>query len=334
MSKIAYINKDNWSQFSYKFRYLDALASLLHVQTDVDATIEYQDQVYLSYNKDLTNQNKKYVSFIQDTILSNLNNYSKDHVLGIYLTFNMDFIKLVKKTRNHVDEECLDLLVKFIESYNKTNGFIEKNFKKIKSPEELSSSIDNIVDNYKNILGYLLEKNQDYHLNTFLRPLQDSYKLHEFLTQEYMYKNLVVIDNPKGLHADTNIVDFFKSSEYLDKNYVGVSKLCCGYCHKYLEERNYKHRGTHGVCDQEWKMDSPLEEKFKFYTKEILELNQLNPPQQHRRLSFDYFEKDILIGPDQTLCKLKCDLLGSNNYDIADEYGYYVFTDHGYVQIN
>lgn len=185
-------------------------------------------------------------------------------------------------------------MVKFIEIHNKTNGFIEKNFKKIKSPEELSNSIDNIVNNYKNILGYLLEKNQDYHLNTFLRPLQDSYKLHEFLTKEYMYQNLVVIDNPKGLHADTNIVDFFKSSgEYLDKNYVGVSKLCCGYCHKYLEERNYEHRGTHGVCDQEWKMDSPLEEKFKASAKEILELNQLDPPQQHRRLSFDLFEEKI-----------------------------------------
>ena len=72
MSKIAYLNQDNWNNFDYSFRYLDALASLLHVQTDVDATIEYENKIYLSYNSTLTTQNQKCVNFIQN-ILTNLN---------------------------------------------------------------------------------------------------------------------------------------------------------------------------------------------------------------------------------------------------------------------
>ena len=143
----------------------------------------------------------------------------------------------------------------------------------------------------------------------------------------------MVLDNPNNIHADTNIIDYFKSSKYLDKNYVGVSKLCCGYCHKYLEEAGYKHRGTHGVCDEKWKMSSPLEEKFKNSAIKIQEFDQNNQPIQYRKLSYDYFEKDIPFNEEKTLCKLKCDLLGSHNYDVADEYGYYVFTGEGYEQI-
>jgi hypothetical protein len=79
MSKIAYQYQDNWNNFDYNFRYLDALASLLHVQSDVAATIEYENKIYLSYNNKLTTQNKKYVGFIQ-AILTNLNNYSNDHI--------------------------------------------------------------------------------------------------------------------------------------------------------------------------------------------------------------------------------------------------------------
>jgi hypothetical protein len=286
MTKIAYQYQDNWKNFDYGFRYLDALASLLHVQTDVDATIEYEDNVYLSYNSTLTNQNKKYVNFIQN-VLTNLKDYVPDHILGIYLTFNMDFIELVKKTRNHIDGDGRKLIETFVKSYKETNGVLEKNLKHAQKVENLDKFTHDIVLKYKSILLYLSENKFNYHLNTFLRPLQDSYKLYDFLVKSYMYKDLVVLENPNNLHADSNIIDYFKNSKYLDKNYVGVSKLCCGYCHKYLEEAGYKHRGTHGVCDDKWKMNSPLEIKFKSSAKKILEFDQDNPPPQHRRLSFD-----------------------------------------------
>ena len=265
------------------------------MQTDVDATIEYENKVYLSYNSTLTTQNKKYVSFIQ-TILTNLSNYSNDHILGIYLTFNMDFIELAKKTRNHVDESGKKLLENFVKVYKITNGILEKNIKKAQDTESLNDFISDIVSEYKNILLYLLENKLDYHLSTFLRPLQDSYKLYDFLTKEdYIYTDLIVLDNPNNLHADSNIIDYFKSNKYLDKNYVGVSKLCCGYCHKYLEDAGYKHRGTHGVCDEKWKMNSPLEEKFKNSATKIQEFDQNNQPVQYRKLSIDGFEKDIYV---------------------------------------
>lgn len=285
MTKIAYQYQDNWKNFDYSFRYLDALASLLHVQTDVDATIEYEDNVYLSYNSTLTNQNKKYVNFIQN-VLTNLKDYVPEHILGIYLTFNMDFIELVKKTRNHIDGEGRKLIETFVKFYKETNGVLEKNLKHAQKVENLAKFTGDIVLGYKSILSYLSENKLNYHLNTFLRPLQDSYKLYDFLVNN-MYKDLVVLENPNNLHADSNIIDYFKNSKYLDKNYVGVSKLCCGYCHKYLEEAGYKHRGTHGVCDDKWKMNSPLEMKFKSSAEKILEFDQNNPPPQHRRLSFD-----------------------------------------------
>jgi len=295
MSKIAYLNQDNWNNFDYSFRYLDALASLLHVQTDVDATIEYENKIYLSYNSTLTTQNQKCVNFIQN-ILTNLNSYSNDHILGLYLIFNMDFIELAKKTRNHVDESGVDLLENFVTLHSKTKIPLISNIKKINNPEELDKYYTNqIVLSYKNILTYLLENKLDYHLGTFLRPLQDSYKLYNFLTKDYTYTDLIVLENPNNIHADSNIIDYFKSSKYLDKNYVGVSKLCCGYCHKYLEEAGYEHRGTHGVCDEKWKMTSPLEEKFKNSAIKIQEFDQNNQPVQYRKLSSDYFEEEIKV---------------------------------------
>ena len=98
----------------------------------------------------------------------------------------------------------------------------------------------------------------------------------------------------------------------MDKNYIGVSKLCCGYCHKYLEDNHYQHRGTHGVCDDKWSIPwnkvnekSPIENNFKNSVEPIEEFNQLNPPQQHRRLSIDNFEKEININKEDTLWKFK-----------------------------
>jgi hypothetical protein len=232
-----------------------------------------------------------------------------DHILGIYLTFNMDFIELVKKTRNHVDNSGRKLLENFVKVYKITNSVLEKNIKKAQEVESLNNFTSDIFFEYKNILLYLLKNKLNYHLSTFLRPLQDSYKLFDFLIKkDYIATDLIVLDNPNNLHADSNIIDYFKSSKYLDKNYVGVSKLCCGYCHKYLKEARYEHRGTHGVCDEAWKMNSPLEEKFKDSAIKIQEFDQSNQPVQYRKLSIDILEKEILvdfIDKDKTLWDFK-----------------------------
>ena len=319
MSKIAYQHQDNWKNFGYSYRYLDALASLLHVQTDVTAVLEENNVIYLSYNGTLAAQSKKCVSLIQN-LLTNLSNYSNDHILGIYLTLNVDFISLVKKSRNHVDEEGKKLLEEFILGHEKVYGNLNKNINKVKSSnaEDLEKYYTKqMVSNYTNILDYFsITKELNSHLNTFLRPLQDSYKLYYYLRDtNTIFNDLIVLDNPNNIHADTNIVHYFPNSKYLDKNYMGVSKLCCGYCHKYLDENNYQHRGTHGVCDDQWKLPwpkekepSPMELKFKKSVNKIANFDQSNQPIQYRKLSFDSFEENIPISKEKTLWDFKVEL--------------------------
>ena len=342
-SFVAYANRDDWGSFGYSNRYLDAIASLFHVQTDVIASVELDDIIYLSYNADLNKVNKLRASFIRD-IIADIGSYSKDDLLGVYLLFNMDFIDLAKKTRNHVDIGIKDIIESFSRNHEKAKDSLDKNLKKVKSSEELKRYTVDVVLNYKDIIkAFSTDHNLKAHLFTFLRPLQDSYKLYTYLNEDFKYKNIkdvIVLDNPNNIHADSNLAYHFSNGEYLSKNYMGVSKLCCGYCHNYLSKNHYEHRGTHGVCDDKWKMPwpkekeiSPIEPNFKKSVNKIADFDQKNPPPQHRKLSYDFFEKDIQLDEKNTLCKLKCDLLGSHNYDIADEYGYYIFTGDGYIQI-
>ena len=80
--------------------------------------------------------------------------------------------------------------------------------------------------------------------------------------------------------------------------YIGISKLCCGFCYKYLDLQGYDYRGTHGVCDQAWKAskNNSLEKPFKDkFLANAAELENGKEVFQQRRLSFDDFEKDIPI---------------------------------------
>ena len=155
MSKIGYSLEDNYNVFDYSYRYLDAMASLIHIQTDVDAVVEHNNKIYVSYNSTVkkleyyNRENKKisltaekYKSFMLD-LLQNLEQYSKDYLLGIYLSFNVDFLSLVKKSKNHVDGNCFELIQKFLLEHD--------NFYFLNREE----SIPKIVDCYKNILEYL-----------------------------------------------------------------------------------------------------------------------------------------------------------------------------------
>jgi hypothetical protein len=51
--KIAFPKEDNWGNFGYGLRYLDAIASLFHVATPCAAAIEYKGKIYISYNSKL-----------------------------------------------------------------------------------------------------------------------------------------------------------------------------------------------------------------------------------------------------------------------------------------
>lgn len=255
------------------------------------------------------------VSLISN-IIKNTNLHDPEDFLGIYLLFNMDFFSLVSKTRNHVDEKTKDFLENFRSVNKNTKGIIDRNIKKVNSVEELRKYTVDIVEVYKNIINVFSSSDElTVHLESFIRPLQDSYKLYSFLIKDNKYQHIhdvVVLDNPNNVHADSNVAHYFSNGDYLENNYIGVSKLCCGYCHKYLDNNNFLHRGTHGVCDDEWNMPwskkgekAPHDQYFKDSINEIYELDQSNPPKQNRRLSIDNLEKEININKEQTLWQFK-----------------------------
>ena len=95
-----------------------------------------------------------------------------------------------------------------------------------------------------------------------------------------MIEDIIILPNP----AETNIVDNFPNNiELIDKQYIGASRLCCGYCHKYLDDNNYQHRGKHGICDKKWRFPwfnkgekASLEQKIKNSVKSIRDLTSKN----------------------------------------------------------
>ena len=134
-----------------------------------------------------------------------------------------------------------------------------------------------------------------------LRPVQDVEKVLYSMKNGYSIAGYKILDNKEGLHAEYNIKLHFP---FVDKanNYIGVTKLCCGFCHQYLLSKGYKHRGTHGVCDGNWDMlySSPQFEDFKAKVLfKSTRLNRSNQPFEWRRLSTDNFEK-LIAQPEQS----------------------------------
>lgn len=290
MSKISYNFSDNWIDFSYNdARYLDALASLLHVQGDCVAVIKEDDSFYISYNSKNTKLNYKHCNNLTKytKMILNLFNNGKDgnDVLEMYLSFNVDFIDLVKKKMPHVSEDTREQL------------------EEIKSLHKAFEGRVNLEDRpflhkYKELIYNKALSKEDFEL--FLRPLQDSYKLYSVLKEEENLK-FNVVDNVNELHAEYNLSKLFDRVDTLDNNYIGISKLSCGYCHNSLEYSHHEHRGTHGVCDNKWKMSSLIPtfgDKFKSSIPAIKEFNQEELPVQYRKLSMDDFESELKVPRD------------------------------------
>ena len=114
----------------------------------------------------------------------------------------MDFIDLAKKTRNHVSIEAKDIIENFTNDHEKAKDSLDKNLKKVKSSEELERYTIKVVSGYKNIIdAFFTDNHLKGHLITFLRPLQDSYKLYTYLKEDSKYKDIkdvVVLDNQIG----------------------------------------------------------------------------------------------------------------------------------------
>ena len=391
----AFNKVDNWRDFGYSTRILDAFASLFHLKAPVTAVYKFQGKLFLSYNTQAEERIKSQVKLCNIFLKEG----SVNDLLNFYLLMNTDFIDLIVnqckcewqklynkecKTglnfkqfkeqyikENKLLPESLFKLENFIASYKKVSSLSEKPFveliiqknNQIKEANKISNIqakedflkkselsfikeeeklLISVAKDYKNF--YIINDYIDLVLNLgidktefkelLIHPLQDCHKIFYLMKNGYTVDDVVILDNKAGVHADINVVDNFPLIEKFD--YLGVSRLACGYCHEYLDKKGVPHRGSHGIIDPNWKMNlsSPQEEPFKIIVQsKSKKLEKEHEPIQHRRLSYDFFEKDIQLDEKNTLCKLKCDLLGSHNYDVADEYGYYVFTGEGYIQI-
>lgn len=91
------IRRDNWHDFTYDQRYLDALAAIFHVQGKCAAIVPYNDKFYLSYNETSYTIDKKGIKKegsafkIKKLIEENLNLQDIESLLFLYLSYNKNF---------------------------------------------------------------------------------------------------------------------------------------------------------------------------------------------------------------------------------------------------
>ena len=235
-----------------------------------------------------------------------------DDFLAVYLMLNMDFSSLIKLAQKQFikkpeKKECAQALSLLEKVINDATNSLEKALKKGAETEEIfCKNGQEVIKLYKSILTDYNNDVKEY-LDRFLRPIQDSYKLHSYFNDFDNIQDITILPNPHAVHADVNVVACFQNdAKLVDKPYIGVSKLCCGYCHKYLDDYEFLHRGTHGVCDDQWgapwftkEGKSPLEDTFKESVKPEKIFDIKDAPPQHRKLSFDNFEKDIKLSGDK-----------------------------------
>jgi len=310
--KIAFLKEDNWNKFAYDLRYLDAIASFFHFATRCAAAIEYRDKIYISYNS--KSEEKPYSKLLKicDLTLKRVANEkshfekSQDSILGLYL-LNCGFLEFVKEGARICKSQK-------IESADTLQDFEVARRDAMKTLEitgicdiDISSITKKLTDQYFKVLECV---NSDItlsaHKESYFRPLQDSLKLHHCITSGMVpYKEVIILDNPRSLHAEYNISTHFPFIELLDKNYIGVSKLCCGYCHAYLSGAGHEHRGTHGMCDKWIPLPGQGERIKELVDKDTW---QQEKPNQQKRLSWDEFEAEIRVLGTTTLYDYKSSL--------------------------
>jgi len=237
----------------------------------------------------------------------------KNNKIPSFLSQLEDFLSLIKDSKTALQLPINNFCLAKEEKLKEANKIQDKN-KKLLMLENLNNEFDqdkiycleesfqqltenskSVTNTYKGILLNLkIDKTEFKEL--FFRPLQDCYKISYFIQLGYEVNDVIILDNKNSIHADTNVVDHFSLEDSF--GYIGVSRLACGYCHEYLDKKHVPHRGSHGVIDPQWKMNlsGPQEDDFKgsIFSK-AQKLEKGKEPFQHRRLSFDDFEKKIYV---------------------------------------
>ncbi len=176
-----------------------------------------------------------------------------------------------------------------------------------------NDKFERLYNLYKSLIDEVLNSDNSLTqelLGELLRPIQDTtkiiYILQTNINIEHLVNEMEVIPNPDCKHTEYNI--FTEEGNDSKEDYIGVSKLCCGYCHHELGINKINHRGTHGVLDHAWNPQN-----IRNQIDEELTIIEAPATYQHRRLSFDDFEHHInleSIHIDNNLKDYKATVLG------------------------
>jgi hypothetical protein len=324
-SFIVYPVEDKHKSYSYDSRYLDSLASMFAVQAPCAAIVFFHNKFFLSYNSDAnlitTNQQKEIELLIQTK--------KKGELITRYLTFNSEFKDLIKNQAEHnseLDKKLVEEIKSFYKKIQNNKQILEKHCysnsaiktaftvdfpeptisaieetksilgKKLEAVEAIIAKKEDffreIYVQYFTILNQLKQCNDIVLKQLFLRPLQDVEKVLYHLEKTGINVTIEILRNSENLHAEVNISQKFPC---LGENYIGVSRLCCAPCNDTLTVYKYDHRGTHGICDSDWK---PPAKQFEELVQ-ALELKKTSADLttqlygEHRRLSIDEFELQL-----------------------------------------
>lgn len=302
-SALYYARIDNWEKLSYENRSLDALASLFSVYKPCAAVARSKDNphtFFLSFN----NSPDKLHIFLVSKILEAVKTPNAKELFKIKLIFDFFYDKnFVGKYVKHFSDgsekgptlESVEFLNNF---YSNLKQFPKTKFLKALqtgNQSQISRYWEDIDEKFNSFLEKIKEKMIDYSfLDIFLRDMQDIIKFFiHYKTRMSNEFKIKILDNPKDpenpdkiLHAELNV-----KKEVGDQEYVGVSMLCCGFCHHQNGAEKLNHRGTHGVGDQKWRNPTgiKLPDPIAHYDQSFSYRANMQ-----RSLSIDDFEPDFL----------------------------------------
>ncbi len=286
---------DNWEEISYESRYLDSLCSAFSFVKPCVAVKKFRGALILSYNSTLQRAHEQKTFELIKQIMLEQNN-SPEILLKEYLIFNTDFnFSLSKMMRNNtLTDETKNLINELKTNIRALKNSLEEN---ISRAHNYDSRIDLIIENNNLLDQYrTLIHNMNFNLEQkklILRPLQDVCKLMYHISENndhHINNGMHYVANDDGLHAEHNL--FLNYTEEGEEAYYGTSKLACGHCHVvlsgFLSEEDLvnivNHRGTHAKFYNTWLPEETRNQIEHLYEGE-------GHHSEHRRLSFDPFEK-------------------------------------------
>lgn len=103
---------DNYENYSYHERYLDAFASIFAICDPVSAVLFYNKKFYISYNKSLSPQKQSIAQDILNCLNDVLSNKKlHNELLTLYLHHNTDYINNLKKYIKKLDDNLGQLFL-------------------------------------------------------------------------------------------------------------------------------------------------------------------------------------------------------------------------------